>query len=342
MDQKFIDNTVSTLQTALSLIESPQDAFGRDTPAPTQRQLTIIAEGIKSASAKVGFMFTQNKALGKDAAASLIKALCDAATALCVLCATAIGHAPSGSVTLQRAVSSTATKLVSATVDLVRAAAAAPGRSDAWAADVVQKAAKCMEYCDTACKTPLDGKTAIGKAFVGVVRQLNDAAKELEEHDGDDSALVSLLDDQVDDADMPHTKTADAEKTLELCKKASLLLSAVKIFVQAVMRALVLHIQREKSAATEDGHEDCAIEKWESILVNGYKLGCSGDDLAAAIYENSDDDVKIAVEQLIEWCNTIYSVHLLDGDDGDYDAVYGDVKVELEKVQEHARVSFFE
>jgi len=270
MNAAFINDVCSTLQTGVEIVRSASDA---SFPSPSRDRVAAVAEGVKSETAKVGYMFSQKNLPDTVAGESLIAGLRDTATSLCMLFA---ALASGGGRTLRKALEDTINKVIETTIALIKAVAAAV-EDPQTAAALPQLAGLIMERCDIAAKVPLDDRTAIGRALTSVARQLADAASELsEELEGDNDG--------------------NENDESEVMNAAMHVIQAAGNVVRAAMKELL----------TADASLDQNGELWESVLFHGKQLAGAVDDLAIASYSSEDkEDVRGSAEAVVTGCQLI-------------------------------------
>lgn len=288
MEASFVDDVCSTLETALSIVRSASDTSA---PAPSRDRVAAVAEGLKSESAKVGYMFSQKDLPGKIAAESLLAGLRDTAATLCMLfAAAASGRGP----TLGKSLDVAASSVIEPVIALVKAAGTAGGPSSA--PTLHKLAGLCMERCDTAAKAPLDDRTAIGRALTLVAKQLADAASELAEEEATAAGGCGEKDEANEAEKEDEDEDANRDELIVVMRGARRVIEAAGGVLKTTMRALL----------TVDASLGEERETWESVLFHARGLGAAADDLAIASYTPDEkEDVRGAAEALATGCELV-------------------------------------
>ena len=287
MDVSFVEDVCSTLEIGLEIVRSAADT---SVPAPTRDRVAAVAEGLKSESAKVGFMFSQKDPPGKIAGESLLAGLRDTAATLCMLfAAAASGRGP----TLRKTLDFIASSVIEPVIALVKAAGAGPSA----AASLPKLAGLCMERCDIAAKAPLDDRTAIGRALTTVAKQLADAASELADEEASASGGNGFDEEEgAEEEEEGDEGEGISSEAVALMKGAKGVIEAAGGVLKATMRSL---LTVEPSLSDDK-------EVWESILFHARQLAVAADDLAIATYSPDDkDEIRGAVEALATGCELL-------------------------------------
>ncbi|KAL4459069.1 hypothetical protein ABPG75_013934 [Micractinium tetrahymenae] len=325
------EDACTIMQAALGALCDSKDA---SCPLPTRQQVAAAVQLVRTEVAKMGLVYNQAAAAGAAptsgggaastsgggaAPTSASSAPSDAEAeallqglqqAVCTLCMVYMGIAASDSAgpTLRASLDQTATAAVESCVALVRGAVLGGARD----AQLMMLSGFCLEMLEAAEKAPLDSRTAIGRAITQVLKQLADAAKELEEEvqaaaeaaeeGGDEEAAAATTAAAGSDADSDagfglFTAEAFSAGQLAVARRVQRLLAAVLGVAKSVVKLLL---------AEREGLSPEAVEGWESMLYHIKGLGPVVDDLSAATYPPQDaQELASAAEALATSCELL-------------------------------------